>query len=210
MAITAACATYAAAQPALATEYYPLAIGTKWTYRMTDLKTPTSKSDPKRYVQIEVERTEMYLDKKSDKDNKVVENKYTGYLLKSTSGDKVTRDHVVVMPDGVYRVYAADTPITPPLPFFKLGLEKGKNSWPADSTSGNTNLKGTFTISNAGVVVPLSDYKAILVSYRSDKMGDDRIEIDYWFVKDVGMVKQRIRTKSHEVMLELERFDKAK
>jgi hypothetical protein len=204
------CVMPATAQPALATEYYPLAVGSKWTYLMVDLRATSSKADPKRHVYVEVERTEPYLDKKTDKE-KVVEKMYTGFLLKSTSGDKVTRDHVVVMPDGVYRVHAAETPISPPLPFFKLVLEPGKNSWLADSTSGNTTIKGTFTISSVGVTVPLDNFKkAILVSYRSQKAGDDRIEIDYWFVKDVGMVQQRIRTKSHEVMLKLEKFDMGK
>jgi hypothetical protein len=200
------CASTVAGQPApLRSSYFPLDVGAKWTYLATDLRAK-AKSDVERRVVIEVERTELYVEMKAE-NMKVVATKYIGYLLKSTSGDKVTRDHVVVLPDGIFRVHAADTPITPPLLFFKLG-KQDTNKWEVNSTSGNTTLHGDFTIGETTVSVPaVKDAKAIQVSYRSKKAGDERVEIDYWFVEKFGMVQQRIRTKSHEVMLKLEKYE---
>ncbi|MSQ93349.1 MAG: hypothetical protein EXR98_02195 [Gemmataceae bacterium] len=204
--VLVASASMAAAQvPPYDFKYYPLKVGNRWTYLATDLKAPDAKAAPTRRVVVEVEREEIYVDKKLNKDGKEVVTKYTGFLVKSTSGGKTTRDHVLVLADGVYRIHAAGTPISPPLPFFKTA---GK--WNADSVSGNTTINGTFTGALNRVNVGKTTYDAFLVSFRDTKTGDDRVEIDYWFVESIGMVKQRVRAKSHEIVLELEKFDKAK
>lgn len=192
------------AQPALKTDFFPLAKGYQWTYLASEPKMPSGKA---RRVTVTVDREEPYVEKKLEKDNTTTTKKYGGFLLKSVSGDKTTFDHVVVMPDGVHRLHTAGTPLTPPLLFFKLGIKPGE-TWEANSTSGNTTIKGTFTIGSDRVKVPLDSFDAIRVSFRGDKTGDDRVEIDNWFAKGVGMVKQHIRAKNHEIVLDLEKFEK--
>ena len=197
------------AQVPYTSDFYPLVVGSKWTYRVIDLKAPQTKADPKRKVVIEVEREEPYIHKES-KDGKDTEKKYMGFILKATSGDKLTRDHVIVLEQGVHSIHVAGTPILPPKLFFKLGLKPGE-SWTTDSVGGNTILKGTSTVNQVVVDLPkLGKRDAFLISYSNDKKGDQRQEIDYWFVQGIGMVKQRVMTKNHEIVLELENYEKAK
>jgi hypothetical protein len=200
----------ARAQAPLTTPFYPLNVGDKWTYRVVDLKAPLVKADPKKTVVVEVERPEIYARKNVDKNGKATIDEKVGFILKSTSGSKTTRDHVVVLEDGVYRVHAAGTPMTPPLPFFKLGLKKPGETWECNSVSGNITIKGTFTWSYERVKVLDKGYDAFHISFTNGKGGDDRVEVDCWFAEKVGMVKQRHLEKGREIALELQSFEKAK
>jgi len=190
--------------------FYPLNIGDRWTYRVLDLKAAPTSADSKKKVVVEVERQEPYT-RKVEKDGKSATETKIGFILKSTSGGKTTRDHVVVLEDGVYRIHAAGTPITPPLLFFKLKDVKIGEMWDGKSVSGNTTIKGTFTLRQEGVTVPFRKVgDALFVSFTNNKAGEDRVEIDYWFVKDIGMVKQRVREKDREIVLELEKYEPKK
>jgi hypothetical protein len=186
--------------------FYPLKVGQKWTYQVTDLKAPQQAPDAKRNVVIEVEREEPYVrPKMTTKDGKELEEKkFTGYILKSTSGGKVTRDHVVAMEDGIYRVHAAETQISPPLPFIKWPNIFQAKAWEANATSGNTTIKATFTPKLEDVKLNTGEAtKLLTVSYRDHQPGGDRVEIDYYFLPGIGMYQQRVKTKNHEIMLKL-------
>jgi hypothetical protein len=206
------CATSALAQEPIVQPYFPLKVGHRWTYRVSDPKSPAAKAGS---TVIEVERQEVYTEKIKDKEKGTETTKdYTGFVLKTSSGPKSTLDYVVVLPSGVYRIYVAKTPINPPMMFFKFG--KSGDTWPLDAISGNKDLKGTFTIKAAkadSVIVPYS--KAPLkdvwiVSFHNNKQGEEREEVDTWFAPEIGMVKLRRKGQGQEVLLELEKFDKAK
>ena len=188
--------------------FYPLNIGDRWTYRVIDLKSPKTKLDSKKKVEVEVERQEPYM-RKNEKDPKAPAETKIGFILKSTSGGKTTRDHVIVLDNGIHRIHAAGTPITPPLLFFKAPLNKG-DKWECNSTSGNTTIKGMFSWKVERINVPAGAFDTVAVSFTNNKAGEDRVEIDYWFAEKVGMVKQRVREKDREIALELERYEPAK
>lgn len=191
------------------TPLYPLKVGTRWTYAVTGGK-DDAKDDAKKSVTIEVEREEPFVRKKKGADGKDIEFKNTGFILKMTSGAKEQRDHVVVLEDGVYKVRVADTQMKPPLCAIKLGPDAGKG-WEADSKSGNTTVKGSFTVHSANLKVPAGNYeKAFLISFTNNVIGKDRVEVDCWYVLNVGMVKQRVLQKGHETVLELEKYEPAK
>ncbi len=196
----------------LQSEFYPLKIGTRWTYRVHDKKAQQPKGAPIRSVDVAVEREELFSEKRLDKDGKMNLVSYVGYLLKSTSGNKSTLDHVVVTRQGLLKVHTAGTPLTPPLLFLKLDLEKGQKSWDWISTSGNTTIKGTYTLSTESIRVAgyAEPKNAVLVAYRDHQPKEKQVEIDYWFVQGIGMVKQRVRERNHEIELELEKFEPAK
>jgi hypothetical protein len=189
-----------------AQEYYPLKIGNTWTYRVTDLKAPPGKVESKKTVIVEVEREETYVKKTADKVGKITGENKVGYILKSTSGGKTTRDLVVRLDDGFYRVHAAGTPISPPLPFFKYGL----TNWKCNSTSGNTTIDGSFTIKQEEINVLGAKKLTYLVSFNNGKGGDDRVEIDCWYAEKIGMAKQRVLEKGREIALTLEKFEAGK
>ncbi len=195
--------------------FYPLNVGDRWTYRVLDLKAPPGKSDGKKKVVVEVERQEKFT-RKVEKDGKVVledgkplMDTRVGFILKSTSGGKTTRDHVIVMDDGIHRIHAADTPITPPLNFFKHPLKPGE-TWECNSTSGNITIKGVFSWRSEPVAVPFGKMNTLVVSFTNNLANEKRVEIDYWFAEKIGMVKQRVREKNREIALELEQYEPAK
>ena len=195
IAIAVVCFSASAARAQLQTALYPLEVGNRWTYVVHNAK-DKGKDNTKKTVDVEVERREPY-------------QKHIGYILKNTSGAKVTTEHVVVMEDGVYKVQAAETLLTPPLCLIKLG-DKG-NTWNVDSKGGTTAIKGTYTVKADTVTVPAGTYeKAFKVSYTNGKSGDKRIDIDCWYVLNIGMVKQHINEKGNEIVLELKKFEAAR
>ena len=137
---------YSFSQPAATTQthpLYPLNVGDKWTYRNVDLKKAASTTEPPKETVIEVERQEIY-SQKVTKDMKVIVTEHVGFILKSTSGGKTSRDHVVILEDGVRCVHRAGTLINPPLNLLKFPLKQDEK-WDANSTSGNAVIKGTYT-----------------------------------------------------------------
>jgi len=128
----------------LHTDFFPLKIGNRWIYRSIDGPSTDAKSIPLatggviRKVLIEVDRLETHERMGKDQNNKDIVEKFAGFLLKSTSGGKTTFDHVVVLREGVHRISVGGTsntlpvPITPPLLFFKLGINPGDH-WEINS-----------------------------------------------------------------------------
>jgi hypothetical protein len=189
-------------------EYYPLEKGYRWIYRLQDLQQPLAKVEPNRKVEVEVVDTATYTHKKLI-DDKTIDVKYAGFVLQSTSGDKSTRAHVFVNENGVHRFHDAGVSIEPPFSFLKFGLMLG-DKWECRATNGDKSIKGTCSINQDTVSVPYrkgEKLKAVTTHFKSD---DGRIEIEYWFVKDIGMVKQRIKGKGVHIVLELEKFSNTK
>jgi hypothetical protein len=189
------------AQPA-GSEFYPLKVGQQWTYQVFDLKSAQPMKNPSGTVVVEVEREEPFVRMKPMA-GKNVEERFAGFILKSTSGGKTTRDHVAILEEGIHRIHAAGTQMTPPLLFLRTADPGGK-PWEANSTSGNTTIKGTFTPRLEDI--KLSDGKqgkVLIVSFRGDQAGEARIEIDCWYLPGVGLAQQRIKTKNHEILLKL-------
>ncbi len=208
----------ASAQPikTVPSEYYPLNKGERWTYQVTDLKKTPAKVDPKMKVEVVVEKEEIFTRNKISKDGKplfengkqVVE-KFTSFLLKSTSGQNSKLDNVVVLEDGVYRVSTAEVPLTPPLKIFKTPLAPGE-SWEANSTSGKEVIKGTFTRRDERITVPAGTYVAIAIRFVSDPSVGTPFEFTNWFVPKIGMAKHHVKSKDHERLLELQSYSGAK
>lgn len=201
--------------------FYPLKVGNRWTYvasGSTSAKDPQKKADKgkdadaSKKVVIEVERAEDYV-RKDMKDGKPIEEKFPGFILKLTSGDRVARQHVAILADGVHRISENDRTITPPLLILKFGLKNVGQSWDWDSKTETTPIRGTCTIGSEDVRVPYKDgtpLQTLTVTFSNKKAGDDRQEITTWFVREIGMVKQQIRMKNHNRVLELIRFEPAK
>jgi len=196
------------AQTASTQPYYPLNIGDKWTYRHVDLKVIPNKGDAPKRTTVEVERQEIYEQKaaKESKDPKANVINRVGFILKNSSGGKTTRDHVVVLEDGVYRVTAAGTAMTPPLRFFPFFKDQEREIQ-VNTVCGNEVVKGTISGRRDKVTVPAGKFDAVAVLFTNNKKEEfERVEVETWFVEKIGMVKQRILQKGHEHALELETY----
>jgi len=234
-AMTACISLTLAQGPEKAFDFYPLKVGNRWTYVATDLKGGQAKADKKQKVVVEVVREETYIENLLV-DGKMVQEKHKGFVLKSISGGKTSDDFVLftekgldilekdakakdatARSKGLHRIHTAGTPITPPLKILSYPYIR-VDEWTANSTSGNTVMKGTSKAQQQDVKDRTQDVKvpfgvfpgALHVAYRDHQKADLRIEIDYWFANHVGMVKQRVLSKDHEILLELEKFEPAK
>ena len=183
--------------------FYPLRIGNEWRYQVTVGDAPVKK------VVITVEQAEPYDYKFTQDNKKEITKSIMRFRLKVVSGSKELNEHVAVLEDGVYRFTTAMKEISPPLRFLKLPLTKGE-SWKVNSTSENVKLIGTFTCDDDNVKVPAGEFQAKHVSTKDFELGAEKMSLDYWFARDVGIVKQHVRVGNSDVLLELEEFKTAK
>jgi hypothetical protein len=181
-------------------EWYPLSEGNHWRYKATVNDAPTQQVD------ITVGKPEAF-EHKYTVDKKEVSEAGVRYRLKIVTVSKKNElfEHVAVLRDGVYRLSTANKEITPPLMFLKLPIKQGQ-SWTVNATSENVTLAGTFTCEADDVKVPAGAFKAVHVSCPDFQLNNEKMAVDYWFAKDVGIVKQHVRVGKSNVLLELEQF----
>ena len=112
-------------------------------------------------------------------------------------------------------MHTAGTHINPPLNFFKLPPPKDEKGdprkWDINSVSGNEIVKGTCTWRSESVKVPNGKFDTVVVLFTNNEKDEfKRVEVEYWFAKDVGMIKQRVLQNGHEHALELEKYTSKK
>ena len=166
--------------------YYPIKQGSEWTYKV--------QGGP---IKMKVTGTE-----------KVGQN--SGFKIEVTAGNKVSATEVIgVTKDGVVRYsingVAADAPIL----FLPTDPEATKD-WNIDTKGGGQPLKGKFTASKEKVTVPAGTYDTIHVAGKDMQVGTTTSNIDYWFAKDVGIVKLRFTLGTQDATLELESYTPGK
>lgn len=169
--------------------YYPIKVGSEWTYKV--------QGGP---IKMKVTGTEKV-------------GQATGYKIEVTAGTKVSATEVIgVTKDGVVRYnvnqVAADTPIL----FLPTDPEsqQAKDGWTIDTKGGGQPLKGKFTATKEKVTVPAGTYDTIHVKGSGMTVGTTTSDIDYWFAKDVGIVKLRFTLGSQDATLELEKYEPGK
>jgi hypothetical protein len=155
--------------PSKLSEYFPLVKGATWTYNA-----PGNKKITVRVIGFE---------KKFNKDCA---------RLETTIDRKVVgTEHVVVLPDGVYRVAVNDKKVEPPLCFLKLPPKPGTR-WPVGSVVDGEKLSGTFTLSEQEITVPAfkEKLKVVVVSGETLRANGQSVSLAYYFAPGKGLVKQ--------------------
>jgi hypothetical protein len=171
------------------TPYYPLKVGTTWTYR--DADAPGA-------AKVVV---------------KVVKHEKVGDVLcarvETHSGGKASGfEHVAVTKDGVYRHSINGLRPDKPLLLLKLPPQKG-DEWPVAGKLGGETFAGTMATAEETVTVPAGKYQAFVVSGKV-RVGDATLTTEHAFVKDVGVARIRTEVKGQAVRLELEKFEPGK
>lgn len=171
------------APPAAATTnaYYPLKDKTEWTYKV--------QGGP---ITVKVNGTEKIKDTQ-------------GFKLETSAGGKVSATEVVgITKEGVVRFnvngLAAETPIL----ILKNDAKKG-DSWTVDTKVNGQTIKGTFNVTEEKVTVPAGSYDTLHVTGKDMEIGSSKTTVEYWFAKDVGIVKLKFSLGSQEAVLELEK-----
>jgi len=171
------------------TPYYPLKVGTTWTYR--DADAPGA-------ARVVV---------------KVVKYEKVGDVLcarvETHSGGKATGfEHVAVTKDGVYRHSINGQRPDKPVLLLKLPPQKG-DEWPVEGKLGGETFAGTMATTEETVTVPAGKYPAFVVSGKV-QVGGTTLTTEHAFVKDVGVARIRTEVKGQTVRLELEKFEPGK
>ena len=174
------------------TPYYPLKVGSKWTYKVTGGS-----------IEVKVEKKE------------TVGNEET-YRLETTSQGKISATENVVVRGGdkdaagVYRVAVNSLKPDQAIRFLALPPTKG-TKWDVKTKVSGQEVDGTFVIKEEDVAVKFGSFKgAILVEGTNFKIANQETTIKCWFVKDVGIVKLEFKLGGQDATLELETYEAGK
>ncbi len=167
---------------AVTNPYYPLKAGSIWTYDV--------QGGP---IQVRVTGTE-----------KVKE--INGFKLETTAGSKVSATETVgVTKDGVVRLNVNGLTPEAPIMFLPADPEK-QTEWNIDTKVAGQDVKGTFKLNKEKVVVNGTNYDTLHVKGADIKIGSTTTTVEYWFAKDVGIVKLKFSLGSQDATLELKEY----
>lgn len=165
--------------------FFPLKIGSQWTYR----------ADDKRVV-LRLTGQE-----------KVDDTLCAVLETKRPDGLAIT-EHVAVKSDGVYRYRAMRLRVEPPVCFLKFGRTK-EPTWEVKAKLGADTIAGTCKLETAEVDVPMGKFQTLRVTSELER-GKEMFKIVSYFARDIGMVKQEQLLAGKKIMLELEKYETGK
>ncbi len=173
----------------LAANYYPLQVGNQWTFKVTiEDKSNTAVS---RIAKIET-----------------IDKLPLARLEASVNGNVRATEHLMQTEQGIFRYRNNDKEITPPICLLKYPV-KDKAKWEGEIKLGNEKGKYLCETKEESVETPAGKYKAVKVSLRLESKGQN-VATSYWFVKDIGIVKQTVEAAGLSNLMELEKFEPAK
>ena len=180
---------FAPAQDApLTTPYFPLAVGSKWSYRCGENRFQLKVVKFEKVGTTNCARVELFVNNKSE-----------------------AFEHIAVTKDGVVRFSFDNKKAEPPILFLKLPI-KDKETWKVESKVDGHPLKGSFTSgTEADVKVPARTYeKTVTVTGTDLEANGVKLSLKYYFAENVGMVKQVIDIAGQKIVIELEKYEPAK
>jgi hypothetical protein len=166
-------------------DYYPLKIGTKWTYKIA--------GQEDKFVVTAVKE-----EKVGEQNCVKIEAKLKDQLVAS--------EHVAIRNDGVYRFKFGDQVIEPEICFLKASSKKG-DSWKHDFKIGETKATGKYEVDVEDVEVPAGKFKDAIVIRAEATEKDEVTKTTIWYAKKTGMVKQVIEIGAVKIALELEKME---
>jgi hypothetical protein len=171
----------------LESAWYPLEVGTAWTYKTSDMTTFT----------VKVTKHEK------------VGNVLCARLEMSGEGRVSAFEHIAVASDGIYRHGINGKTPDKPVLILKLPPKKG-DSWMVDCKVDGDPLKGTFKVDDAEVTVPAGKFKGVAVS--SDDLDANGLKVNctFYYAEGKGIVKQVIEIGGKKTTIELEKFEPGK
>jgi DUF3108-like len=174
------------AQDAQPHPYYPLKVGSEWTYKVQGGPIKVKVAGPDKVGMI------------------------NGYKLETSASNKVSAtETVAVTPEGVKRLNVNG--LTPEQPILFLPADpNATKSWNIETKVSGQTIKGKFDANTEKVTVPAGTYDAIHVKGSEMVIGTTTTTVEYWFAKDVGIVKLRFTLGSQDATLELESYTAGK
>jgi hypothetical protein len=166
--------------------YYPLKVGSEWVYKV--------QGGP---IKVKVASAEKV-------------SGANGYKLETSAGNKVSASETVaVTKEGVQRFNVNGLNPTTPILFLPMDPDVTKE-WSVDTEVSNQKIKGNFVATKEKVTVPAGTYDAVKVSGKDMTIGATSTTVEYWYAKDVGIVKLKFTLGSQDATLELESYTAGK
>jgi hypothetical protein len=177
------------AQEAKTPNYYPMQVGNQWNYRIeAGGKSAESISKIAKIETIDdvpLARLEAYI----------------GEELKAT-------EHLRQTDKGVFRYRNNGQEISPPICLLKYPVKSGAK-WHGEIIVGKETGKYFCEATEESIDVAAGKFKTMRVSVRLES-GGKTVNTSYWFVKDVGFVRQTVDAGNLNIVMELEKFEPAK
>jgi hypothetical protein len=168
------------------TNFYPLNVGNTWNYRVE--VGGNSAQAVSRIAKVET-----------------IDGVQLHRLEATVNNNIVATEHLRATKDGVYRYRNNGQEINPPLRLLKYPVKSGE-TWEGDITVGKEKGKYSCTSKEENVEVTAGKYKAMRVTITLDsKM--QKVTTSYWFVQNIGFVKQTVEAGDLNITMELEKFD---
>lgn len=171
-------------------DYYPLKVGTKWTYRVQ-----VGGGQPGQVIN-QIAKLEKIDDQQLARQETVVQ------------GNVAATEHLSSSAKGIYRHRYNGVEVLPAVCVLRYPVKQG-DSWGSEAKVGDQTIKMTSRVGEEEVTVALGKYKAITVQVDGDA-GGVKIRTTYWFVANMGFVKQVADIGGNQITLELEKFEAGK
>lgn len=172
-------------------DYYPLKVGTNWTYRVV------LGSEAKGQVTNQIAKIEKIDDQSLARQETVAQ------------GAVAATEHLSSTAKGIFRHRYNGVEVTPPVCVLRYPVKQG-DSWGSEAKVGEQTIKMTSrVVGEEEVAVPAGKYKAIAVQVDGDAAGT-KIRTTYWFVANIGFVKQITDIGGNHITLEMDKFEAGK
>jgi hypothetical protein len=171
-------------------DYYPLQVGNQWRYFFKGRE--DSPQTVSRITKIETIDGTPLARLEATVDNKVV-----------------ATEHLVATEKGIYRHRNNNQEITPPVLLLRYPARAGDH-WDGEITVAKEKAKYTCDVKEEMVEVPAGKFKAMKVTLLLERTKGPNVTNTYWFVKDVGFVKQTGEAGDLTINMELDKFEPAK
>jgi hypothetical protein len=168
-------------------DYYPLAQGTTWHYKVGEKKV-TAKVDS-----IET-----------------VEGVKVAKIVTMVDGAQVSEEQIAHKPEGIFRMSYGGEKADPPVMIWKAGAMPG-DIWEVKTqlgTAGPT-IEGKFKAGGDKIKVGGVDTECVTATGDFKLAGKDAKFI-YWFAKDKGIVKLQMTVEGQDILMELDKFEPGK
>ena len=169
--------------------YYPVEVGNTWHYKVNangkDANVTTRISKLEKFGDVE--------------------------LALLDSPNVALTEHLTQTEKGVFRHRFNNAEVSPPFKLMPYPPKVG-TKWTGEFTVEKEKGKHTYhgeILKEEMVEVPAGKYKAVLVQIKL-REGERDIETNYWFVQDIGFVKQTFIIGGATILLELEKFERKK
>jgi hypothetical protein len=183
-------ATSFAADP-VKPNYYPLAKGTKWEYRI---------SGEERDFALTCEITETQI--KDGKTHARIEAQLPNAV---TLGEELSSDG-----NGVYRTAILGAKLTQPLPIIKYPI-KARDAWKDKIKLGENDGNVVITVKDiaSAIEVPAGKFTTLAIESIVELNGE-KVVASIWYADGIGIVKQETICGSRVMLMELKKYSPAK